>query len=128
MKIVGRIICSLLLVLCSLVSFVFVFIELRSLFAGDFLLFNNPVLAALTYLFRALFFLSLVAFSIFLMVIYLKKKEMHYIYYLLAASLTFGSFFSLFFYTNYIGLLVIFLAIVPTSTTLLRRLFIKKDN
>ena len=40
MKLVGRIVSYIFLVIVALLSLVFAFVELRSLFAGDFTLFN----------------------------------------------------------------------------------------
>lgn len=126
MKLAGRIICSILLVLASLLSLIFAFVELRSMFATDFVLFNNAAAGFFGYLFRSLFFMGLIVFSIYMMVVYLKNKEIKYIYSLLACSLFFGSLFSLFFYTNFIYFVIIFITLLPVGTLFIRRLFIIK--
>ena len=79
MKLVGRIICSILLSITILFSLVFAFIELRSLVAGDYSLMNNVTISFVTYLFRGLYFVILASFSIFLLGIYLKDKEVAFI-------------------------------------------------
>lgn len=125
MKVVGRIICSVLLVISILFSIVFAFIELRSLFAHDYSLFNNAAMGFVAYLFRGLFFVILLAFSLFLLITYLKNNEMNFNYYFVGGSLLVGSLFSIVFYSTYIYFAVILIAFLPCLTFILRKLFKK---
>ena len=53
---VGKILSFIGLGISILFSLVFAFIELRTLFAGDWSLFNSPVLGFFSYFFRSIFF------------------------------------------------------------------------
>ena len=125
MKLVGRIICSVLLSITILFSLVFAFIELRSLVAGDYSLMNNAAISFVTYLFRGLFFVILASFSLFLLGIYLKNKEVTFIYYFIGGCLLIGSIFSIAFYSTYVYFAVILIGLFPAATFVIRKLFLK---
>ena len=123
MKLVGRIINIVLLGITIILSIVFSFIELRSLIAGDYSLFNNPLAGFVGYLFRGLYFAIILAFSIFLLIIYLTNKEMKFIYYFIGMLLLIGSLFTVFFYSTYIYFLVILITLLMNITFVLKKLF-----
>lgn len=125
MKLVGRIICSILLSITILFSLVFAFIELRSLVAGDYSLMNNVTISFVTYLFRGLYFVILASFSIFLLGIYLKDKEVAFIYYFIGGCLLIGSIFSIAFYSTYVYFVIILIGLFPAATFVIRKLFLK---
>ena len=125
MKLVGRIICSILLSITILFSLVFAFIELRSLVAGDYSLMNNVTISFVTYLFRGLYFVILASFSIFLLGIYLKDKEVAFIYYLIGGCLLIGSIFIIAFYSTYVYFVIILIGLFPAATFVIRKLFLK---
>ena len=125
MKLVGRIICSVLLSITILFSLVFAFIELRSLVEGDYSLMNNVIISFVTYLFRGLYFVILASFSIFLLGIYLKNREVLFIYYFIGGCLLIGSIFSIAFYSTYVYFAIILIGLFPAATFIIRKLFIK---
>ena len=126
MKLVGRIVSYTFLILVALVSLVFAFVELRSLFAGDFLLMNNAAMSFFAYLFRGLFFVSLCSYSVYLFIFFMKKKDLEFFNYLIAISLLIASLFTVFFYVQSIYLIIILLALVPALVVLLRRFLIER--
>ena len=123
MKLVSRIINIVLLGITIILSIVLAFIELRSLFAGDYSLFNNPAAGFVGYLFRGLYFVIILVFSIFLLIIYLTNKEMKFIYYFIGMLLLIGSLFTVFFYSTYIYFLVILITLLMNITFVLKKLF-----
>ena len=125
MKLVGRIICAILLTITILFGAVFAFIELRSLFAGDYSLMNSPAIGFVTYLFRGLFFVILIVFSLVLLVTYLKNGKMDFINYFIGSLLLIGSISSVFFYSTYVYFAVIFIALLPCLTFVIRKLSLK---
>ncbi len=123
MKLVARIINIVLLSITILLAIVFSFIELRSLIAGDYSLFNNPAEGFVGYLFRGLYFVIILVFFIFLLIIYLTNKEMKFIYYFIGMLLLIGSLFTVFFYSTYIYFLVILITLLMNITFVLKKLF-----
>lgn len=125
MKLVGRIICTVLLAITMIFSTVFAFVEFRSLIAGDYSLMNSAALGLVTYLLRAIFFVILLSFSLFLMMTYLKNNEMNFNYYFVGVLLLIGSLFSIHFYSTYVYFAVIFIAILPCLTFVIRKFTLK---
>lgn len=121
MRLVGRIISNILLVITAVIALVFAFIELRSLFACDFLFMNNQAGAFIAYLCRSLFFLFLMGFAVCIFVLYLLKIELSSFHYVIAVSLALGSLFSVAFYTSYIYLLIISFSVIPLIIVLFRK-------
>lgn len=121
MRLVWRIISNILLVLTALIALIFAFIELRSLFACDFLLMNNQATAFISSLTRSLFFLILMGFAVCVFILYLLKIELSSLHYVMAVSLALGSLFSVAFYTSYIYLIVISFSIIPLIIVLFRK-------
>ena len=120
MKLVGRIICTVLLAISIIFAAIFAFIEFRSLFAGDYSLLNNASIGFVTYLLRALFFVILLTFSLFLLMTYLKNMEINFNHYLVGILLLIGSLFSIPFYSTYIYFVIIFIALLPCLTFVIR--------
>lgn len=125
MKLVGRIITDILLAIACLVALVFAFVELRSLFAGDFLLMNSPASSFVGYLFRGLFFLGLAGYIVYLFVSFIKNKGYSIACHIIAPALFICSVFSIFFYVQYIYLVVIIIALIPSIAVFTRRFLVK---
>lgn len=125
MKLVGRIISYFFLVVVALLSLVFAFVELRSLFAGDFTLFNSVGLGFCQYLFRGLFFVSLSGYCIYLLVYFLRNKILGFGHYVIAGALLVCSIFTIFFYVLYVYFACIALAVIPVIIVALRKFVTK---
>ena len=121
MKLVGRIVSFFFLSISILVALVFAFIELRALFAGDFLLMNLVGAALIGYLMRGAFFLLIAGYSICLIIALAKSDNVSVSHYFVAPAILIASLFSIFFYSQYIYFLVIFIALIPCAVVLLRR-------
>ena len=125
MKLVGRIVSYFFLVVVALLSLVFAFVELRSLFAGDFTLFNSSALGFFQYLFRGLFFVSISGYCIYLFVYFLKNKILGFGHYVVAGALLVSSIFTIFFYVLYVYFACIALAAIPVIIVALRKFVTK---
>ncbi len=125
MKLVGRIVSYIFLVIVALLSLVFAFVELRSLFAGDFTLFNSMALGFCQYLFRGLFFVSLSGYCIYLLVYFLRNKILGFGHYVIAGALLVCSIFTIFFYVLYVYFACIALAVIPVIIVALRKFVTK---
>ncbi len=125
MKLVGRIVSYFFLVVVALLSIVFAFVELRSLFAGDFALFNSVALGFCQYLFRGLFFVSLSGYCIYLLVYFLRNKILGFGHYVIAGALLVCSIFTIFFYVLYVYFACIALAVIPVIIVALRKFVTK---
>ncbi len=125
MKLVGRIVSYIFLVIVALLSLVFAFVELRSLFAGDFTLFNSIALGFCQYLFRGLFFVSLSGYCIYLLVYFLRNKILGFGHYVIAGALLVCSIFTIFFYVLYVYFACIALAVIPVIIVALRKFVTK---
>lgn len=121
MKKVGRIVTDVLLIIAALISLVFAFVELRCLFAGDFLLMNSSVQSFVTYLFRGLFFLTLGCYCIFLFVSFIKNEGYNIGHNIFAPALFVASIFSIFFYVSNVFYVVLVIALVPSIAVFTRR-------
>ena len=125
MKLVGRIISYFFLIVVALLSLVFAFVELRSLFAGDFSLFNSPALGLCQYLFRGLFFISISTYSIYLFIYFLRNKILGFGHYVIAGALLLCSIMTIFFYVLYVYFACIALAAIPVIIVSLRKFVTK---
>ena len=121
MKLVHRIISCFFLALGGLIALVLAFIELRALFAGDFLLMNLKGAAFMGYLLRGLFFVIVAGYSICLIIALAKKDTVSVTHYFVAPILLVSSLFSIFFYSTFVYFLVIFIALIPCVAVLLRK-------
>lgn len=113
MKKTGQIICYIFASLIIIFSFIFVFLEARNLFSGDWLMYENKIDGFIRYLFRLIYALFTLSFGIFTFFALSKKANSTLrIYYflgsltLLITSLVIASFSS-----NYINVAIIVLAI-----------------
>lgn len=125
MKLVGRIISYFFLIVVALLSLVFAFVELRSLFAGDFALFNSSALGFFQYLFRGLFFLFVSGYCIYLFIYFLNNKILGFGHYVIAGALLVSSLFTIFFYVLNVYLACIALAAIPVIIVALRKFVTK---
>ena len=125
MKLVGRIISYFFLIVVALLSLVFAFVELRSLFAGDFLLFNSPALGFCQYLFRGLFFVSISGYCIYLFIYFLRNKILGFGHYVVTGALLVSSIFTVFFYVLYVYFACIALAVIPALIVAFRKFVAK---
>ena len=121
MKLVRRIISCFFLALGCLIALVFAFVELRALFAGDFLLMNLKGAAFIGYLMRGLFFILVSGYSICLIIALAKSDNVSISHYFVAPAILIASLFAIFFYSTYIYFLVIFIALIPCAVVLLRK-------
>lgn len=126
MRLVKSILVYLGVAIASLISLVFAFVELRSLFAGDFLILNNPFLGALAYLLRGLYFLLIIALCVFIILFRTHKKKICIILFGAAISLLIGALLSLIFYDYYISLVIIFITLILVAITAIG--FFKKEE
>ena len=125
MKLVGRIVSYFFLVVVALLSLVFAFVELRSLFAGDFTLFNSSALGFFQYLFRGLFFLFISGYCIYLFIYFLNNKILGFGHYVVAGALLISSLFTIFFYVLNVYLACIALAAIPVIIVAIRKFVAK---
>lgn len=126
MRIFKTILVYLGLSIASLVALVFAFVELRSLFAGDFLLFNNPFLGALAYLLRGLYFLLIITLCVFIILFRTHNKKICIILFGVAISSLIGAFLSLIFYDYFVSLVLIFINLILVAITAIG--FFKKEE
>ena len=103
--------------IASLVALVFSLVELRSLFAGDFFLFNNPFLGALAYLLRGLYFLLIITLCVFIVLFRTHNKKICIILFGAAISSLIGAFLSLIFYDYFVSLALIFINLILVAIT-----------
>lgn len=114
------------LFLVSVLSLVFAFVEIRPLFAGDFTLMESPAMSFITYLFRGLFYLSILAFAIILTVKKIKKSPFALSTFIVSLLMLVGALFTFFFYDYYIALAVIGITVVLLAIVLVRWLIVRK--
>lgn len=128
-SLVGKIISFICLGITILVSLVFAFIELRTLFAGDYSLFENPTLGLLAYLFRSIFFIGLITLSITIIIFILKKKEDYFGLLFISDGFIVGSIFGVMFYSGLVFALVLFISLLPSMVSGLYFVFsLRKRN
>ena len=117
MRILERVLVYLGLALASIVALLFTFVEWRSLFACDFLLFNNPFLGALSYFLRGLYFLLIITLCVFIVLFRTHHKKICIILFAGAISLLIGAFLTLLFYDYYVSLVIIFVTSILVAIT-----------
>ena len=126
MRILERVLVYLGLALASIVGTLFLFVEWRSLFADDFLLFNNPFLGALSYFLRGLYFLLIITLCVFIVLFRTHHKKICIILFAGAVSLLAGAFLSLLFYDYYVSLVIILVTSILVAITAIG--FFKKEE
>ena len=106
MKIVKSISFYASIVLMMLFAFVFGVVECRTMLSGDWMLYQNVGAEFVGYLFRFLFFASMIGFGVFLIVVHIKHIKLSVIWTYIFVAFVLGSFFTFFFYEWYIGLII----------------------
>ena len=117
MRIVKSILLYLALTIASLVGLVFSFLEFRSLFAGDFTLMNSGPLGFLTYLFRGLYFLSIVTLCVFIVLFKTHHKKICIVLFLFSLGLLIGAIISLAHFEYYVSLVLILVTLILVIIT-----------
>ena len=77
-RFIGKILLFVFLPILSLLSLIFVFMNARMLFAGDFMAYSAPVAGLFSLIFTIIVNLYIIAYSVILL-IYTTKKEINYI-------------------------------------------------
>ena len=126
MKILKIVLVYLGITIASIVGFLFTFLEWRSLFAGDFLLFNNAFLGALAYFLRGLYFLLIITLCVFIVLFRINHKKICIILFAASISLLIGAFLSLVFYDYYVSLVIIAVNAILVAITAIG--FFKKEE
>ena len=114
------------LTLVSIVAFIFGFVEFRSLFAGDFCLFNNVFVGFLTYFFRGFYFLLIITLVVFIILFKTHHKKICIILFAGALSLFVGALLTLLFYDYFVSLAIIFITALLVIITSVG--FFQKDK
>ena len=127
MKILKNVLVYVALSIVTIVSLVFAFVELRALFAGDHLLFNNAFIGGLAYLMRGLYYLFIIALCVFIVIFRIKHQKINLVLWLTSLSIFIGAFMTLAFYDYYISLVIIFVTSLPLLITSLG-FFLKKEK
>ena len=117
MNILKNILLYACLTIVSVVALVFAFVEFRSLFAGDFSLFNNAFVGFLTYLFRGLYFLLIITLVVFIILFKTHQKKICVILFAGAVSLLIGALLTLLFYDYFVSLVIIFITALLVGVT-----------
>ena len=125
MKIVKNVLVYVGLGLASIVVFVFMFLEWRSLFAGDHLLFNNAFLGGLAYFLRGLYYFLIIALAVFIVLFRTHNKKICIILFAASISLLIGAFLTLIFYDYFVALVVIAINLIHVVITSIG--FFKKE-
>lgn len=126
MRIIKAILVYLGLAIAFLVALVFAFVELRSLFAGDFLLMNSPFLGALAYFLRGLYFLLIITLCVFIVLFRVHQKKICIILFAASISLLIGALLSLIFYEYFVSLVIVLITLILVAITSVG--FFKKEQ
>ena len=126
MKVVKTILFYLGVIFVSLVAILFAFVELRSLFAGDFILTNGVIVGFISYLYRGIYFLSILALAIFLVIYRKRKKKVDIVLFSVSIALLIGAIISFNFYDYFITLAIIFIDLILLLMTFLG--YFKKER
>ena len=126
MKIVKALLFYLGTIFVSIVSLVFTFIEIRSLFAGDFTLMNSVAVGFISSFSRVTYFLFIIALAISLIVFRIKKKKMCFLLFAVSTVLLICAFITFAFYDYFITLAIIFINSILVAITSLD--FFKKEE
>lgn len=126
MKIVKVILLYAGLTIASLVGLIFIFVEFRSLFAGDFTLFDNQFLGFLIYLCRGLYFASIIALCVFIVLFRAHKKKICIVLFIMALALLVGALLTLIHFAYYISLVLVAVTSILVIITAIE--FFKKEE
>ena len=96
-------------VFTGIIALVFTFVEIRPLFAGDFLLMESPALGFVKYLFRTLFFLLMATNAIKVFYCVLKKRSIDLEGVIFNGAALVGASMTFMFYELYIAMIILLL-------------------
>ena len=109
------IIITTLLAICGIAAFVITFVELRPLFAGDYLLMNSSAVGFVKYLFRGSFFLALGVNAICAIITIIKSEEPSTGHIIICIALLIGSVIAAFFVEAVVAAVAICSGVFPCS-------------
>ena len=112
MKTLKNILIYIVMGLMGFIAIPFVFVEFRAFFSFDFIYTHNPFVSGLAYLLRGIYFLLILAQSVFAILFMVNKKKFCIILFATQLSLFIGALLSLLFYEYYISLIIIFITLV----------------
>ena len=111
MRIVRKISLFIIASLSAVIYFAFFFIEARTLLSGDWKLMENVTSSFFEYLFRSIFFLSLLTYSIASIIFEIKNRKMPIYILIIVFGMALGLIFSFYLYDWYISLLLLDLTV-----------------
>ena len=126
MKTLKTVLVCLVLGLIGLVSVPFIFVEFRNFFSLDFLYMHNAFTAGLAYFLRGIYFLLILALSVFTILFTIAKKKYCIILFATGASLLVGAVLSFLFYEYYVSLILFFITLI--QSIIISYGFFKKDE
>ena len=126
MKIVKIVLFSLGMVVTSLVALAFAFVEIRSLFAGDFTLMASAFIGFFASFSRITYYLFILALAITLTVFKIRKQRACFILFVVSIVLLICSFITFAFYDYFVTLVIIFANVILVVITSLD--FFKKET
>ena len=99
-------------VFTGVIALVFTFVEIRPIFAGDFLLMESPALGFIKYFFRAIIFLLVILNTVKVFYYVLKKRGLDQYGLIFNGAVIIATLFAFGFYEWYIAALIILLNVV----------------
>ena len=118
MKKFGYILSWIGTVFFGILTNIFLFVELRTLFAGDWKLAENPTLGFFSYFFRSLFFLLMLFNAVMVIIRLINHQKITLNGLIFNASLIGGSIFTLIFYEWYFVIVIVLANIVTLAVRL----------
>ena len=109
-------------ILFGVLTNVFLFVELRTLFAGDWKLSENPTMSCFAYLFRSIFFLLMLINAVMVIVRLINHQKLTLNGLIFNAALIGGAIFTISFYEWYFVIIILLANVI----TLLVRLKIEE--
>lgn len=98
-------------VFVGIIAIIFIFVEIRPIFAGDFKLFESPALAFIKYFFRAIFFIFMLLNTIKIFYCVLKNRSVDLEGAIFNGAIVVAAALTFFFYDWYIALILLVLNI-----------------
>lgn len=99
-------------ILTGIIGLIFAFIELRPLFASDFLLYENPTFSFVSYLLRGLFFIIVIFNAVILSIHVFIGKKFSILGTLLTIAIILGAGLSFLFFQWYVALILVVLNLI----------------
>lgn len=112
----------------ALIALLLAFLEIRSIFAGDFTLMNNRAASFFAYLFRDLFYLGLLAEAIILMIFKGKRIKIDLSLFIVSVGLFGGGILTFIYYHFIVALAVTVVALIPVIITAIEHFAIKEKD